>query len=202
MRSSFYFVLLLCVLFFYPPFLFAADSTLVKNVSVDDNVKQKAKQEVKQKAKQQVDAREATYAIGLNMGAVVGNGLGVRSYTKKGFFQLTYSGYVEKSDDAAYFNVSATYARYLVKAKATRNILPLGLKLIMGGGAVYDSFLGQKANEINAGVGVGVDFGSVGKEGVMYSFNMIYALSFKGLRAPEFSSLDFTPTLGLLYNVN
>ena len=146
------------------------------------------------------DHAAPSLAIGFNMGEVVGNGIVARFYAERSFYQLTYGGYVDKKDDEKYFNVSASYAYYLKKVKASALASPVGLKWVTGGGAVYDNFRGKRTNKINIGTGIGLDFGSVGKTGLIFSLNAIYTLGFDGLRQPEFASLAFEPTLGMLYN--
>lgn len=142
----------------------------------------------------------ASLSIGANIGSVVGNGLIVRSYFKRSFVQFTYAGYLDKIQDEKYFNASASYVRYLKKVKPSPYTSPVGLKWIIGGGAVYDKMRGKSANKIKAGSGFGIDFGAVGEPGFIFSLNAIYTLGFAGLRSPSFETLQFEPTVGALYN--
>ena len=145
--------------------------------------------------------KKINYAVGLNAGAVVGNGIVVRNYlSSRSYIQGTFAGYVDKKDDESYLNFSASYVKYLAFASPKALPSSVGVKWVSGLGAVYDKYKGESDNRINIGSGIGLDYGSVNKPGVIYSLNIIYTLGFQGLKSPEFVSLLFKPTFGVLYN--
>lgn len=143
------------------------------------------------------DADTINYALGLNAGWVVGNGILFRMYDNKQFYQATFVGLIDKDNDEEYLNASASYARYLNKFNYGT---PVGLKWVSGAEVVYDQYQGRSDNAMNIGSGIGLDVGEVSKQGVVVSIDLIYTASFRGIRRLEFNALSLKPALGIMYN--
>lgn len=149
--------------------------------------------------RENLSSAHSNIAIGLNIGKVVGNGLLIRGYFDKFFAQATYAGFVDEDQDEAYFSTSASLGKYIsVVGPDAGN--KTGIKFIAGGGAIYDRVKKDKQNEYNLGIGLGLDYGAVKHQGLVVSANLMYVFTLSGLRSPEFTTLEFKPTLGLLYN--
>ena len=137
------------------------------------------------------------YALGLNAGWVVGNGILFRMYNNKQFYQATFVGLIDKDSEEEYLNFSLSYARYLNKFDYST---PIGLKWVTGGEIVYDQSDNINNNEINIGSGIGIDVGKIFNDGILISLDLIYTATFKGISALEFNALTLKPSLGIAYN--
>ena len=148
-------------------------------------------------SKEEQSNQTVNYALGLNAGWVVGNGILFRMYKGKDIYQGTFVGMVNKDSKEAYLNTSVSYAHYLNRFDYKT---PIGLKWVAGGEGVYDDSNNVSNNRINFGAGIGVDIGRVSREGIIISADLIYTLSFKGIRNPEFNALSLKPSVGIAYN--
>ena len=155
-------------------------------------------------------ALKPKHSIGLSLGWVVANGLSYRQYLADDFVQLTFAGAVDKDKDEEYIDASISYSRYLNKFDLNQGRFPVGLKWLTGielerdidrSQDLVSKTLNVSPNEIHVGSGFGFDFGSPGRRGMIYSFDVIYTASFRDFKNREFVRLGLLPSISLHYNM-
>lgn len=149
-------------------------------------------------------------AIGISLGWVVANGLSYRRYFGSQFLQGTFAGAVNKDEEKEYIDISVSYGNYLNQFNLSNGNFPVGFKFISGIEVERDTDRrndlvstdeSKSANELHLGAGFGIDFGNPGGKGILYSIDLIYTASFRGIEKKEFVRLGMLPSVSIQYNL-
>jgi len=149
--------------------------------------------------------KKADYAIGLNTGWVVANGILVRKYVGNYYLQTTFAGLVDRNENQEFIDVSISTGNYFPPINIDFINTNTHIKTVFGFEVKHDKRASRTesaptSNEINTGFGLGVEFGNIHRNGLVLSANTIYTATFTGFKEWKFSQLGLKPSIGIIYN--
>jgi len=158
--------------------------------------------------------QKAKHGISGGFGWIGGSGLGYIHYLGPNMLQLSFAGNVDefRSD----YTIGVSFARYLHHVRDPRSMVPVALKLIVGTDVRYQSGIInsglivtpdtdyntlQSAYFITTGAGLGIDIGSPGEPGLVWSLAISYALSIEDVSPQKREWLiSPLPAMALIYS--
>lgn len=164
-------------------------------------------------AAERLENKNIKHGVGFSAGYILGTGLTYAHYLGPHMLQISFIGNVDqyKTD----YRVGLSYARYIHRVKEPKSLLPVALKFITGMDIryqdgiidsdiiVYDAQISYEGNSTyfyHAGVGLGIDMGNLDRPGLVFSLNLIYALSVEKVKNNWEWEVSPLPAMGILYN--
>ncbi len=153
------------------------------------------------------------HGVGFSAGYILGTGLTYVNYLGPHMLQVSFIGNVDqyKTD----YKIGLSYARYIHQVRQPRSMFPVALKFITGMDIhyqdgivdsdviVYGTQISHEGNNnyfFHTGAGLGIDIGNPGRQGLVFSLNLVYAISVEEVQKNWEWEVSPLPAMGILYN--